>query len=205
MNSTLEPYIKNVELTGNLEIDVGYLLSEQPHTFEHVKAVAIQATVLAATFGANTEAVQVAAWLHDISAIIPNRERIAVAEALDIEILPEEASFPMIIHQKLSVALAQQVFQLEDSEILSAIGCHTTLKANASLTDKIVFVADKIAWDQPGTPPYLAELNAGLKVGIDEAALAYLNHLWDLRQSLRVYHPWAKEARTDLLSKRANA
>ncbi len=95
--------------------------------------------------------------------------------------------------------IAKHAFAVPDGEVLSAIACHTTLKANASLTDKIVFVADKIAWDQTGTPPYLKEVLEGLDTSIDSAALAYLDYLWHLRDKLRVLHPWAVEARNYLL------
>ena len=88
----------------------------------------------------------------------------------------------MLVHQKLSVPIARQVFSVDDAEVLSATECHTTLKANASLTDKIVFVADKIAWDQPGEPPYLDDLLNGLESSINAAALVYLEHLWNLRE-----------------------
>lgn len=66
--------------------------------------------------------------MHDISGVIPNEKRIAAAEALGIDILPEERIFPMIIHQKLSKVMARDLFQVADQDILNAIECHTTLK-----------------------------------------------------------------------------
>ncbi len=82
--------------------------------------------------------------------------------------------------------------------MLSAIECHTTLKGNPSELDKIVFVADKIAWDQSGTPPYLDDLLAALDRSLDQAALVYLDFLWDQREQLRVVHPWMVAARAHL-------
>ena len=81
-----------------------------------------------------------------------------------------------------------------DAAILSAIGCHTTLRKDATLLDKVVFVADKIAWDQPGTPPYLDAIQAALNDSIDRAAFVYLDYLWQMRDTLRVIHPWLREA-----------
>ncbi len=34
----------------------------------------------------------------------------------------------MILHQKQSVCIAKELFNIKDREILSAIECHTTLK-----------------------------------------------------------------------------
>ena len=61
-----------------------------------------------------------------------------------------------------SKALAKQVFEIVDDAILSAICCHTTLKANPSLLDKTVFLADKIKWDGAGQPPYLFPCQMGV-------------------------------------------
>jgi predicted HD superfamily hydrolase involved in NAD metabolism len=197
----LNKYIGHFEASGNLENDIKTLLLQHnhDHTYHHVKAVVEKAVELAHQFHGNVVQSATAAWLHDISAIIPAYERVDVAKALRLTVLPEEERFPMIVHQKLSVPISKQTFGVNDPVVLSAIECHTTLKANASLTDKIVFVADKIAWDQTGTPPYIDELKLGLERSVDAAALAYLNYLWSLRNQLRVLHPWVIEARNDLM------
>ncbi len=64
----------------------------------------------------------------------------------------------MIIHQKLSRVIAKEIFKVENEEILNAICCHTTLRKHATKMDLVLFVADKIEWDQNGTPPYLIEI-----------------------------------------------
>lgn len=95
--------------------------------------------------------------------------------------LPEEARAPIVLHQKLSATIARDAFGISDAAVLSAIGCHTTLKPDPSLLDTVVFVADKIAWDGQGNPPYLADLLA---------ALCYLEYLWARRATIPVVHPW---------------
>ena len=106
----------------------------------------------------------------------------------------------MIAHQKLSVPIARALFSVTDIEVLSAIECHTTLKANPSTLDKVLFVADKIVWDRSGSPPYLDDLLAALEVSLDRAALVYLNFLWQQREQLQVVHPWIVAARDHLLA-----
>jgi HD superfamily phosphohydrolase YqeK len=66
--------------------------------------------------------------------------------------------------------------------------------------DKVVFLADKIAWDQAGTPPYINQVTKALDKSLESAALAYINYLWEHRTQLRVVHPWLIEARQDLMS-----
>lgn len=164
------------------------------HTGVHSRRVAAEAKSLAERFGSDPHAAMVAGYLHDISAIYPNDHRIAVARQLGIEILPQEEAFPMIIHQKLSREMAESLFDVSDPAILSAIECHTTLKANPSQMDLVLFVADKIEWDQAGTPPYLPRLQAGLAKSLEHAAYAYLSYMWEQRDKLRVLHPWLKDA-----------
>jgi len=105
----------------------------------------------------------------------------------------------MIIHQKLSVVLARDIFYVTDTGILSAIGCHTTLKASASRLDKVVFLADKIAWDQDGKPPYIKKVTAALEESLDAGVRVYLNYLWERRDQLLVIHPWLIEAHEELM------
>lgn len=74
------------------------------------------------------------------------------------------------------------------------------MKAGDSRLDKVVFLADKMAWDQAGRPPYLDEVGAALAQSLDRAVGIYLNYLWDRRKQLQVVHPWLIEARQELLA-----
>lgn len=179
-------------VTGNLRADMAAFLTARgfPRTAGHCAAVAAEARRLAARFGEDPARAEAAGLLHDISAPIPDIERIAMAEAWGLEVLAEERAYPMIIHQKLSAMIAREAFGVTDADVLSAIGCHTTLKAGSSRLDKIVFVADKIAWDQPGDPPYLADILAATERSLDAAAFCYLDYLYQRRATLRVAHPW---------------
>ncbi|MFN2233497.1 MAG: bis(5'-nucleosyl)-tetraphosphatase (symmetrical) YqeK [Anaerolineales bacterium] len=197
----MEDYLEQFTRTGQLETDMSSFLTScgYPKTAEHCAAVAAEAKNLAVRFQSNPHQAEQAGYLHDISAVIPVNQRLELAHSYNIEVLEEEKQFPMILHQKLSVVIAREIFQVTDSQVLSAIGCHTTLKTGASRLDKIVFLADKIAWDQDGTPAYLPEMRAALDQSLDSAVLVYLDFLWHQRSQLRVIHPWLVEARQELL------
>lgn len=207
MNSKLSQLASQVSFQGDLQKDVVQFLSH--HGFEktvgHSARVAAEAQRIAERYDIDPQAAANAAWLHDISTVIPNHERITYAEELGIEVLEEERKLPMIIHQKLSVAIAQQLFEISDTGVLSAIGCHTTLKAGASPLDMVVFVADKIAWDQAGDPPYLTEIQAALQRSLDQAAFCYLDYLWQRQADLVVLHPWAVEAHLEIAQRLATS
>ena len=200
MNPLIRQLQKDVNFSGQIAKDVPDFLCHHgfPKTAEHSRDVALKARELANQFNADGNKAEIAGWLHDVSAVFPTAERTQIARELGIDVLPEEDIFPMIIHQKLSVALAREIFGVTDGAILSAIGCHTTLKRDATLLDKVVFVADKIAWDQPGTPPYIEEIIAGLENGIDHAVFVYLDYLWQMRDTLKVLHPWTRDAHSEL-------
>lgn len=196
MHPFLRPLSETFVLSGNLEQDVVDFLTNNnlSHTARHSQQVAEQAYQLANRFGLNAEQAAAAGYLHDISAVYPNAKRVEAAQALELELLEEELRFPMIIHQKLSRPMAKDLFAIDDPDVLQAVECHTTLRADSSSLDRVLFVADKIAWDQEGTPPYIHEVMAGLEQSLEHAALAYLSFLWERRSQLKVLHPWAEAA-----------
>lgn len=192
----LAPLVDGLSMTGDLRADVVSFLSHHKCApiVGHSMRVAHEAKRLAERWNADGAAAEAAGLLHDISGVVPNDRRIPLAESLELDILLEERRLPMIVHQKLSAVIASEIFNVRDEAVLSAIGCHTTLKANASEMDKIVFVADKIKWDQPGEPPYLAEILEAGEASLDRAACVYLEYLWKRREELPVLHPWVEEA-----------
>ncbi len=129
------------QLTGDLPVDVMRFLTDQGclATVEHSRDVAVTAGRLALRFGTGKDtaarllAAESAGWLHDISAVIPTAERLAAARRWGVELLPEEAGEPMIVHQKLSAWMAEHCFGVTDAQVLSAIRCHTTLQRDAGV------------------------------------------------------------------------
>jgi len=200
VHPVLVAYAGDFSRTGDACADAAALLRScgEADTAEHCQRVAALAQRLARRWGVDEERAEVAGWLHDISAIVPRDHNVRVAEALGLEVLAEERVAPVLIHQKLSAAIAREVLAVTDEAILDAIGCHTTLKADSSALDKIVFVADKMGWDQPGDPPYLGEMALAAEQSLDRAAYCYLNHLWQRRKTLPVMHPWALQAYQEL-------
>ncbi len=150
-------------------------INECIHIFNHSLNVADKAIELANIFKVDSVVVYnvyIAALLHDIGGIYPNDQRISIAKQYGIELLDEEYTFPLIIHQKISRYLAETYFEIKDINILDSIECHTTLKEHYRIEDLIVFLADKIAWDQKGNPPYLDNLLTKLQSSLEEAVEA---------------------------------
>ncbi|MGL9927538.1 MULTISPECIES: bis(5'-nucleosyl)-tetraphosphatase (symmetrical) YqeK [Enterococcus] len=174
-----------------------YLVSKNcEKTYYHCMEVGEYAYQLGEKYLTSPEKVSIAGYLHDISAIYPNNQRISVAQKYGIELNEAEMAFPMIIHQKISKSIAKMDFGIEDNEILSAIECHTTLKKNYSDIDLVLFVADKIKWDQEGKPPYLDGLLQALNCSLKNAAYFYIDYI--LKHDIKVVHPWLWDAYNQL-------
>jgi HD superfamily phosphohydrolase YqeK len=178
--------------TGQLEEDVPAFFAGHGRRdlAAHCTAVATEATRLAVRFNLPISQAMAGGWLHDISGVIPLDQRIAAAEAWGLPILEAESQLPMILHQRLSMVVAETWFGCFDPVVLSAIGCHTTLKSHPEGLDLLVFLADKLAWDKGGQPPYAAAVNSGLEVSLLAGARAYVE--W-LLPRLAVRHPWLDE------------
>ena len=161
---------------------------------EHSKQVAAEAKRLAMIFNEDCEKAEIAGILHDISAVIPNDLRIEIAESLNLDILAEERKFPLIIHQKLSREIARMLFGISDESVLSAICCHSTLKANPRKLDMILFISDKIKWDQGGKPPYMDLIQSNMTKSLEHGVFAFLKHIYDNKSNLVVLHPWLVDA-----------
>jgi len=86
--------------------------------------------------------------------------------------------------------------------VLNAIRYHTTLRAGAGVLEKIVFLADKIAYDPAS--PHKGEYLPGIEAAntLDEAALAYLTFIVDNTWRYGWYlHPNTLAAYRDLMRK----
>lgn len=100
-----------------------------------------------------------------------------------------EKKYPFLLHQRISRLLAKTFFKIDDETILSAIECHSTLKPNPSQYDMALFIADKLSWDQEGTPPFYDIVSKSLSISLEKACLTYINYIIDNNMILHP-HSW---------------
>jgi predicted HD superfamily hydrolase involved in NAD metabolism len=193
---TLEDLRRSFTVTGSLAHDVTNLLLRfgRRMTASHCRQVAVEAATIARQVGVDHEQAVTASWLHDISAVFSPAEMLSEATRLGLDVLPEERLYPAILHQKLSSVLARELFAVSDPAVLDAIGCHTTLRASPTALDMVVYVADKLAWDRPGAPPYGPAVRSACDASIRQAALTHLAWMHGEQASLQVVHPWLRDA-----------
>lgn len=166
-------------------------------TLRHVEEVAETAVWLAGKNNMDSERVRIAALLHDISVIMTPQEMYEAIKERNMPIDPAEEKYHFLLHQRVSKLIAKEQLGIHDEAILSAVECHTTLKKDAGVFDKIIFIADKISWDQEGTPPYYEMLKELAWESLDDACFYYINYQFENRLLL-MPHRWIEEAYEDL-------
>ena len=57
----------------------------------------------------------------------------------------------------------------------------------------ILFLADKISWDQDGKPPYIDIIEDGLSISLENACKNYINYVYE-NNILLCPHKWMNEA-----------
>ena len=94
--------------------------------YEHTLGVMYTAGALAMRYGADLEDTMIAGLLHDCAKCIPSAQKIELCKKYNLNISEAEQKNPGLLHAKLGAYLAKEMYQIENTEILDAISCHTT-------------------------------------------------------------------------------
>ncbi|MHB1152548.1 MAG: HD domain-containing protein [Eubacteriales bacterium] len=190
----LFPYIKIPDFTDNLQSDAKMLLclNNRQDVFDHCHAVAETNIKIAEKYNLDKTLCERAGYLHDISAVIEPADMLVLAQSFELYIDEAEVRYPFLLHQRISRFIATNVFDITDELILSAIECHTTLKANPTKYDMALFIADKLSWDQDGRPPFYNDIDHALEISLGRASLAYMEYIVENKMIL-FPHKWFTE------------
>lgn len=123
----------------------GFLSERRLH---HSRCVADMAKKLAQQYGADPEKAFCAGMLHDIFKEQPKEEQLKRMDEFGIILTDEERSAPKLWHAVLGAEYLQRQGIVSDEEILLAIRYHTTARADMSMLEKVLFVADFISDDR---------------------------------------------------------
>ena len=146
--------------------------------------------LISKTYDLDHDKCVIAGLLHDISAIIKPEDMLKYAYENRLEVCEAERKYPFLLHQRLSKICAVEYFNISDEEILSAIECHTTLKKSPSKYEMSLFIADKLAWDKGGIPPFYEEVNAALDISLEAACYKYMEYMIENDMILCPHDNW---------------
>ena len=107
----------------------------------HVRGTEEEAVRLARRWGANEEHARRAAILHDCTKYLDLEEQLALCEQYHVALDDMERKAVKLLHSKTGAALARFVFG-EPEEVWQAIYWHTTGKADMTLLEKVLYIAD---------------------------------------------------------------
>jgi len=165
----------------------------------HGRDVARKAREIGEGFGLDGDVLFLAGLCHDVGGVMTPDEMRKGAASRGIVLDPAEDAYPFLLHQRFSRILCEEALDIRDERVLCAVECHTTLWSRPSAYDMALYLADKLAWDQPGEPPYGAAVQAALEVSLEAACLAQIDYLF-AKDMILYPHRWLLEARCWLAS-----
>lgn len=112
--------------------------------YEHTLGVAYTAACMGMYWGEDPLTCELAGMLHDCAKNMTAEDLISGCHRVGIALSAEELASPQILHAIYGAVVAREAYGITDKKILSAIRFHTTGKANMTLLEKIIFIADFI-------------------------------------------------------------
>lgn len=132
--------LKRLTLEELSPVALSYLKAKR---IPHVLGTEQTAKALAEKYGADVHKARFAALLHDSTKRLSMEEQLAMCEHYHIELDELEQKALKLLHAKTGAALARDVYGADD-EIYNAILWHTTGKADMTLLEKVIYLADYI-------------------------------------------------------------
>lgn len=110
----------------------------------HLDGCVEMAYELAGKYEIDTYKAVLAAMFHDYYRELDNKEIIALAISLRVNISEFEIRFPRVLHGKVAASFFEDRGYIIDSEILEAIRFHTLGEAGVGKIAKLLFVVDAL-------------------------------------------------------------
>ena len=145
-------YIARKQLYGT-KVDLKHLTIDElrpiamsflkPKRMPHVLGTEQEAIRLAKQYGADIAKAQIAALLHDCTKKLTMEEQLELCKHYGIELDALEQKALKLLHAKTGAAVARDLFGVDD-DIYNAIYWHTTGKADMTVLEKVIYMADYI-------------------------------------------------------------
>ncbi len=112
-----------------------------PKRVPHVIGCCDTAQELAARYGADVTDAARAGILHDVTKALSENAQRLVCDRYEITLTKSERENDKLLHAKTAAAVAKHIFG-ENDRVCDAIFWHTTGKADMTLLEKIIYIAD---------------------------------------------------------------
>lgn len=132
---------RDLKHLGDDELRACSLSMVKAKRIRHILGTEQEAVSLARHWGANVLQARRAAILHDCTKYWSKEEHIRCCARYGVELDPLEQEAEKLLHSKTGACMAKYVFG-EPDEVFSAIFYHTTGRADMTLLEKILYMAD---------------------------------------------------------------
>lgn len=165
---------------------------------KHIRGTELAAVALARRWGADIEKARRAAILHDCTKYLSGEEQVRLCQTYGVVLDELERKATKLLHAKTGAWLAQEWYGVDD-DIFSAIYWHTTGKADMTLLEKVIYLADYM---EPGRDfPGVEGLRALAESDLDAAVLmGFEMSVEEMRQRALPVHRSTLEAREWMLT-----
>lgn len=144
-----------------------------PKRFDHTIRVLKTALEIGNYYNIDAEKIKIAALLHDYAKNYTLSELLALCDHNNVNLNQFQLNNKELIHSVLGAAMVQNIFEINDDEILNAIKNHTTGRENMSILEMIIYVSD---FCEPGRKiPDALKVYELAKINLEEAMYMALN------------------------------
>jgi nicotinate-nucleotide adenylyltransferase len=150
------------------ELEKAVIALMNPNRVAHVLGCRDTAVELARVYGENEVDAARAGLLHDITKAIDGPLQLTLCDEYGIVLDTFSRSFPKTLHALTGSLVAERIFG-ENENVVSAICHHTTGRADMTLLEKIIYIADYV---EPNRDfPGVEEMRAMAYTDLDRAVL----------------------------------
>ncbi len=169
--------------------------------YKHSLGVADEAVLLAERYGAEKLKAYIAGLVHDCAKEIGKEAAIKLLkEKYRVSLDAVEENTHKLLHGPLGACMIQDIFGIDDIEIIDAVKYHTTGKANMGVLTKVLYIADYVEPNR--TFEGVDDLRRLAYEDIDKAIMVGINWTFEeLMERGSMFHPDTVHARNYLLLK----
>lgn len=167
--------------------------------FIHSLNVADSARELAEIYGCDPDKAYTAGLIHDCCKDEPAGLQLSYMLGNGAELTECEINTAKLYHSICGSVYIQKEFGIDDIEIINAVRYHTTGRANMSVLEKVIFIADFISAERDYNGVEIMREKA--KRSLDEAIVEGLSFtIKDLIDAGRIIHPDTLGAYNDAIA-----
>lgn len=156
--------------------------------YRHSLAVADEAVRLSHIYGCDVEKAHIAGLLHDVMKDSKDADMLQTLNQFGIMLSDVEKREKKLWHAIAGAGYVKNILGIADNDIINAIRYHTTARANMSLIEKVIYLADFTSADRDY--PGVDRMRRAVDLSMPEAMKEALQFtIMDLAEQLNAIHP----------------